>query len=112
MLHIVISSTPVSLSVSVGSVYKLFHKLISFSYSTNRISYELMSTLSSFFSATILSGHLFDYFHICYHKTSLLVEVAVARGHTIAKTNEFMNKFIDRTDRYRENYWSTAYDSM
>ena len=31
---------------------------------------------------------------------------------TITKTNEFMKKFIDRTDRYRETYWSTAYDSM
>ena len=31
---------------------------------------------------------------------------------TITKTNEFMNFFIDRTDRYRETYWSTAYDNM
>ena len=26
--------------------------------------------------------------------------------------NEFMKRFIDRTDRCRETYWSAAYDSM
>ena len=31
---------------------------------------------------------------------------------TITKTNEFMKRFIDKTDRYRETYWSTTYDSM
>ena len=31
---------------------------------------------------------------------------------TITKTNEFMQKFIDRTARYKKTYWSTAYDNI
>ena len=42
MLHIVVIGRLVGLSVSVGSVYKLPHNLFNCSYSTNRISYELI----------------------------------------------------------------------
>ena len=48
----------------------------------------------------------------CWEEKKSKWTQAHIRDVTGAIINEFMKRFIDRTNRCRETYWSTAYDSM